>query len=266
MSVKVETLAFEKLLKDYAEIRETTIPQAVAINARLLCVELARRTQAFGEDEKVGTERVRKDISNIIKPPVYFLKFLSKTQSERLKKTLTKNFQSRNWPALKSTLSAVGMGGDAFTVVESGNFAGIHRENRNQKTGRTFKRPKQFYLAADSSSLFNYIKDRQKKVGLAKSGWAACAKQLPKVVSGSMTRGIPRWVTSKLQDFTFGRVEDRTSNIFNPVIVLTNTLPWADRVITPVEQLNATQIVARKMKNQMARILKSRTTKLAEAA
>jgi hypothetical protein len=115
-------------------------------------------------------------------------------------------------------------------------------------------------------ALKEFVALQQAKVGIAKSGWAACAKQLPKIVSGALTRGIPRWVTNKLGDFSFGRVEDRTGNIFNPTIVLTNSLPWADKVISPVEQLNAAQIVARKMKTQMARILKSRTTTLAEAA
>jgi hypothetical protein len=59
---------------------------------------------------------------------------------------------------------------------------------------------------------------------------------------------------------------DNTDDKNNPRISLTNTSKYADKVISPVEQLNAAQIVARKMKTQMARILKSRTTKLAEAA
>jgi len=49
---KFESLKFEQIMKDYAEIREVTIPDAVMLNARLLCVELARRTQPFGADDK----------------------------------------------------------------------------------------------------------------------------------------------------------------------------------------------------------------------
>ena len=261
---KFENLKFEQIMKDYATIRETTIPDAVHMNARLLCVEFARRTQAFGKDENVGTERVRKDISNIIKPPVYFLQFLGKTQSERLKKSLTKNFNARNWTGLKSTLAAVGMGSEAFTVVDGGNFSTIHRENRNPKTGRAFKRPKQFYLAADSSALFNYIKERQKMVGFAKAGWAECAMKLKKVISRSQTYDFEKWWVRNKPGT--GSVQDNTSNIFAPTVMLTNSLPWADSVLRTTEQLNGMAFVAQKMKKQMERILKHRQTKLQEAA
>lgn len=251
-------------MSDYATIRETTIPDAVHMNARLLCAEFARRTQAFGKDEKVGTERVRKDISNIIKPPVYFLQFLGKTQSERLKKSLTKNFQARKWTELKSTLAAVRMGSDAFTVAESDDYAGIHRDNRNSKTGRAFKRPKKFYLAADSTSLFNYIKERQQKVGYAKAGWAECALQLKKVISRSQTYDFEKWWLRNKPGT--GSVQDNTSNMFRPTVTLTNSLPWADSVLRYTEQLKGAEIVSSKMKKQMEKILKKRQTKLQEAA
>lgn len=262
---KLTNLKFEKIMKDYAEIRETTIPDAVHMNARLLCVELARRTQAFGhESEEQQNERIRKDISNIIKPPVYFLKFLEKTTSEKLKASLKKNYFANRWSVLSETLAKVGMGSEAFTVVGSDAMRGIHQENRSKSTGRTYKRPSKFYLASDSSALSNYIAERQKLAGLAKSGWAECANQLRKVVSGALTRGIKPWVTRHSKGF--GSVTDNTGNLFRPTVTLTNSIPWADKVIRPSEQLMAQSVVAEKMKNQMARILKGRITKLQEAA
>jgi len=262
---KLTNLKFEKIMADYLKIREVTIPEAVHANARLLCVELARRTQAFGNDsEDQQNERIRKDISNIIKPPAYFLKFLSKTKNPRLQAALRKNYQENDWTAISGILSKVGMGFDAFAVVDSGGMRSIHKENRNPKTGRVYKRPQKFYLASDSTSLANYIAERQKLAGLAKSGWAECANQLKKVVSGSMTRGIPKWVTRHSKGF--GSVTDNTGNPFRPSVTLTNTIPWADSVIRSSEQLMALSVVAEKMKNQMSRILKGRITKLAEAA
>ncbi len=252
-------------MKDYAEIRETTIPNAVHMNARLLCVELARRTQAFGhESEEQQNERIRKDISNIIKPPVYFLKFLQKTTSEKLQSSLRKNYFASRWTVLAEILAKVGMGSDAFTLVGSDAMRTIHTENRSKSTGRTYKRPNKFYLASDSSALSNYIAERQKLAGLAKSGWAECANQLRKVGSGALTRGIKPWVTRHSKGF--GSVSDNTGNLFRPTVTLTNSIPWADKVIRPSEQLMAVNIVAVKMKNQMARILKGRQTKLQEAA
>ena len=265
MKFKLTNLKFEQIMKDYAKIREVTIPDAVHANARLLCVELARRTQAFGTDsEEQQNERIRKDISNIIKPPVYFLKFLEKTKSEKLKASLKKNFFANRWSVLAETLAKVGMGSEAFTLVGGDAMRGIHQENRNKSTGRVFKRPSKFYLAQDSSALHSYIAERQKLAGLAKSGWAECANQLRKVGSGSLTRGIPKWITRHARGF--GSVSDNTGNLFNPTVTLTNSIPWADKVIRSTEQLMAQNVVAEKMKKQMAMILKKRITKLQEAA
>ena len=62
---KFESLKFEQIMKDYATIREVTIPDAVMINARLLCVELGRRTQPFGIDDKAkltGEKAITRDL------------------------------------------------------------------------------------------------------------------------------------------------------------------------------------------------------------
>lgn len=262
---KLTNLKFEQIMKDYSTIRETTIPSAVHMNARLLCVELARRTQAFGHDsEGQQNERIRKDISNIIKPPIYFLKFLNKTRSPRLQESLKKNYFAQRWSTLSEILRAVGMGSDAFSLVGSDSVRSVHESNRNKNTGRAYKRPNKFHLATDSTTLHNYIAERQRLAGLAKSGWAECATQLRKVVSGALTRGIPKWVTRHKKGL--GNVSDQTGNPFRPTVILTNKLPWASSVIRPSEQLMAQSVVAEKMKKQMAMILKKRQTKLQEAA
>ena len=270
MSVKVETLAFEKLLKDYAEIRETTIPKAVAMNARLLCVELARRTQPFGTEDKTGRAAVARDILGGKKRYGLFAPITSFMEAN------AKEYGSGNIRLFAKKDGTV-YGTDRahfLTSATTATLRSIHKQsfkNGNMSSAGSSTRDIGRWKFIDKyfvpeKALKEFVALQQAKVGIAKSGWAACAKQLPKIVSGALTRGIPRWVTNKLGDFSFGRVEDRTGNIFNPTIVLTNSLPWADKVISPVEQLNAAQIVARKMKTQMARILKSRTTTLAEAA
>lgn len=256
---KFENLKFEQIMKDYATIREKTIPDAVHLNARLLCAEFARRTQPFGKDENVGKERVRKDISYIIKPPIYFLQFTQKTINQRFKKNLEKLFYARNWTALQEVLKKAHFGSEAFTVVNSGSMPATHKENRNPKTGRAF-RPHKFYLASDSTDLNKYINEIQKRVGLAKSVWAECANKLRKVIGRSQTYDFEKWW---LRNQTgFGEVEDRTENTSTPTVVLTSRLPWADQVLRPSEQLNGMALVAQKMKRQMEIILKKRQLKL----
>ncbi len=259
-------------MKDYAKVLEKSLPETVHTNARLLCVELARRTQAFGhESEEQQNERIRKDISNIIKPPVYFLKFLSQTTSERLKANLRKSYFSNQWTKIAATLAQVGMGSEAFTPVSGNEMRRIHEEHRNHKTGRTYKRPHKFYLATDSTSLNDYITERKKAAGISKSAWAECAEGLKKVVKGSMSRGIKPWVRRHARGL--GTVTDKTENIVllgtsarpmfqvknkRPSVVLTNSILWADKVIRPSEQLMAMNVVAEKMKKQMETILKKR--------
>lgn len=269
---KLTNLRFERIMYDYATILEKTLPEAVHTNARLLCVELARRTQAFGhESEEQQKERIRKDISHIIKPPVYFLKFLQKTTSEKLKAYLKKNYSANRWSVLSETLAKVGMGSEAFTTVNSDAMRGIHEENRNPKTGRAYRGIHKFYLAQESTQLHKYIAERQKAAGISKSGWSECAEGLKKVVKGSMSRGIPPWVTRHKRGL--GTVVDKSDNVVSlgtsarpmfktsnkrPSVVLINSIPWADKVIRPSEQLMALNIVAEKMKKQMETILKKR--------
>jgi hypothetical protein len=280
MSVKVETLAFEKLLKDYAEIRETTIPKAVAMNARLLCVELARRTQPFGNKtggEKIGEKAITKDI------------FGGRRSSGKGKSRAglfapISDFMAANaeeYPSgnirlfVKKDGTVYGTDRAHFLPgASASDIASIHRSNfvngrmsaaggDTRDIGR-WKFINKYYVP--KSELDAFVATRFARVGLAKSGWAWCAKLLKNPVKGSATRGIPKWVTRHLGDYGLGQVVDNTDDKNNPRISLTNTSKYADKVISPVEQLNAAQIVARKMKTQMARILKSRATTLAEAA
>ena len=269
---QLTNLKFEQIMKDYATVLEKTLPETVHTNARLLCVELARRTQAFGhESEEQQNERIRKDISNIIKPPVYFLKLLSKTTSERLKANLRKAYFANQWTKIAASLAAVGMGSESFTPVSSSAMRIVHQLNRNKNTGRTFKRPQKFYIATDSTSLHDYITERQKAAGVSKSAWAECAEGLKKVVKGSMSRGIKPWVKRHVRGL--GTVVDKTANTVllgtsdrpmfqvknkNPSVVITNSIPWADKVIRPSEQLMAMNVVAEKMKKQMEIIIKKR--------
>jgi hypothetical protein len=281
MPVKVETLEFEKLLKDYAEIRETTIPKAVAMNARLLCVELARRTQPFGNKtggEKIGEKAIAKDIyggrrsSTKGKGRAGLFAHVTPRQV-----AYADNFSSSDYITVHATKGGSVYGIDRAHFLpdaSTSDIASIHRANfvngrmsaaggDTHNIGR-WKFINKYFVP--KSALEGFVAAQYAKVGIAKSGWAWCAKLLKNPVKGSATRGIPKWVTRHLGDYGLGQVVDNTDDKNNPRISLTNTSKYADKVISPVEQLNAAQIVARKMKTQMARILKSRTTKLAEAA
>ena len=127
--------------------------------------------------------------------------------------------------------------------------------SRTRTTGRWKFLDKMF---VSKETLDEYIQKAIKKVGIAKAGWANCALQLKKVNKGKLTQGIPPWVMRHTGDFKNGNTEDLTSDIKNPRVVMTNTTPWANNVISENEQANAIAVVVVKMKNQLNRILKNR--------
>ena len=278
--IKLENLKFEQIMKDYATILETTIPDAVHLNARLLCVEFARRTQPFGNktgEEKIGEKAISRDLlgrgggikgknrAGIFAPLTPFM------QEHALFNNTSENIRlfARKDGTVYGTDRAHFMP-DASTST----IRGIHKSNfvngrmsaaggDTRDIGR-WKFINRYFVMPDT--LKDYIAIQHAKVGIAKSGWAYCATLLKKIVSGSLTRGIPAWVTRHIGDYGNGRVTDNTGSLDHPHVILTNTSKYADKVLRETEKLQGLSIVAGKMKKQMETILKKRKLKLQEAA
>ena len=267
-------------MKDYAKIREVTIPDAVHANARLLCVELARRTQPFGDKtggEKVGEKAITRDLlgrggghkgknrAGLFAPLTPFMQ----------EHALFYNSSDNIWLFAKKDGTVYGT--DKAHFMHDASFStmrGLHKSNfvdgkmsaaggDTHNIGR-WKFINKYFVMPDL--LKEYIAAQHAKVGRAKAGWAYCATRLRKVVSGEMTRGIPGWVTRHIGDYGNGKVTDNTANLDRPHVILTNTIKYASSVLPISEQLMAQNVVAEKMKKQMEKILKYRQTKLQEAA
>ena len=279
---KFESLKFEQIMKDYAEIREVTIPDAVSLNARLLCVELARRTQPFGNDNaaKKGAEKaITRDLVGG--------RSSSAVHSQRRVGIFGAIGDAMNvaggyaWYKKGDNVRLfVGKDGFAYGTekmmfrpdASQSDMRSFHKKNfvngkmssagsKTRNIGRWKFLDKMF---VSKETLDEYIESTIKKVGIAKAGWANCALQLKKVNKGKLTQGIPPWVMRHTADFKNGNTEDLTSDIKSPRVVMTNTTPWASNVIPASEQLNALSVVATKMRNQMNQILKKRQKTLVE--
>lgn len=243
---------FSRLLDEYREIRQVDIPDAVQLHARLLAVELGRRTQPFGFDsQQVGETRVEKDIKQIVKVPAHLYGVAARLRSQGLAKRIRELTSSGAWSSLQTLLANARFG--AFEFI-GGDIGPVHRAHRAPNTGRTYRRADKLYVA-DSTSLQGYIDSMKRLVGLSKAGWAACASQLRQVNASSLTRGFPSWV---LRHNGSGRVANDTVNLQRPTVSMTNGTPWADRVVPLVEQVNALNNIAARMKRQMSMILKNR--------
>lgn len=260
MPIKLDNLKFQKLLDDYSSILGKTVPECVRINARLVAVELARRTQPFGNEQKPGENAVQNDIRKVFRLPI---ELHQRMASERLQKQIRKQVAAADWAAVRATMVAAHWATDFNFLSGQSEMKPVHQGYRD-KRGRVRKKDRHIFAAA-SGDVSAYIEAAKVRVGISKAGWAACAKQL-KTGAGAGTRGIPGWVTRHLAKRSNGEVRDNTGNQVHPHVFLTNTVPWVDQVLSPSQQLEALAIVGGKMKRQMETILKKRQTDLKEAA
>lgn len=272
-SIKFENLKFAEIMKDYATILEVTIPESVRINARLLAVEFSRRTQPFGFDDKShkqGQGAIKTDLlggkrtrgkgggrAGIFAPLTPFMEahaelydsgnirlFVKKDGS--VYGTDTAHFMPG---ASMSTLRGIHKG--AFVNGRMSAAGGDTRDIGRWKFINKYFVPPPVLDA--------YVTSQQAKVGIAKSGWAQCAKSIKN------TRGITaKWVLDHLKNYALGNVEDRTANKA-PTMVITNTCRYASDVLPTAQQLEGQNIVAGKMKKQMTKILKYRQKQIQEA-
>jgi hypothetical protein len=266
---KFEDVKFKKILEEYSQIRKVTIPDAVIFNARLLCVELSRRTQPFGNEpaKKVGEGAIVKDL-------------LGRSMQRA-------GIFSPIGPAMLNQSEEYANGNVRLFVKKDGTVYGTDKFHYRPDAGEADMRAfhKRFFVNGKMSSagsrtkdigrwkfiekmfvmpgtIDSYLQQRFKTVGWAKAGWAACAKELRKVFTGSAVKGIPDFV--RKIDSIHSDVIDKTNNVKEPSVVLINTTPYISRILPITEQLNALAVVKAKMKRQLSIVLKERKTTLTE--
>jgi len=271
---KFESVKFEQIMKDYAEIREVTIPDAVSVSARLLCVELARRTQPFGDDNKARETGEKAITGDLIgrKRRVGIFGAIGPAMTEAGGYSWYKTgdnvrlFVGKDGFAYgtEKTMFRPDASGSEMRAFHKKNFVNGKASSAGSYTrniGRWKFLDKMF---VSKETLDDYIKSTIKKVGIAKAGWANCALQLKKVNKGKLTADIPPWVIRHTADFKNGKTEDLTSDPKNPRVIMTNTTPWASSVITESEKHTAIGFVTSKMKKQIEYALKKRQKNLVE--
>jgi hypothetical protein len=252
-------------MEKYAEIRKKTIPDSIRIHARLLCVELSMRTQPFGKDDRGlnnGEAAITRDLVG-----------------KAMQRAGLFGIVSGNHTKYKTgNVRLFVFGGHAYgtdktfykpdaSIDEMRSFHRRHFVNgkvssagsRTIDTGR-WKFVEKMYV--NKATLDSYLDKVKKKVGIAKSGWASCANQIPKVIAGSMTRGIPPWVTRHQKNN--GSISDNSENPNNPTIVLRNTTPYASDTIPFTQIMIALTDVKVKCMKQLEMILKKQQTALTE--
>jgi hypothetical protein len=256
MPITVNADNLKDVMQQYADITGKGIPALMRSNARLCAVELANRTQPFSvgagrasSAKRSGETRTANDIGKVIKTTDRVREIISRTKSESLRKSLQMLADAKKWNDFRIVLQNVGFGSIEFISGQA--IKNAHKTNRSSRTGRTVNKPSTLYIA--TSGLAGYIREVVRRVGLSKSGWADCARQIGGV-NGDAGRGIPAF--AKRHKGGFGRVSEFISGA-NTKFTMTNSIPWADRVCPASEQRTALTIAKTKMINQMRRAIKA---------
>jgi hypothetical protein len=238
--VEIEVInGLDDILSRFDELVKDGVPDLVRRHARLLCVQLAHRTQPFSVGEKgkgkaynQSERRVDWDVKMIIRGNDQLMKIAEGLSSEKLRDRMETLIQSGNMEAVAKILESTGL------VVKKGNrpnlikgtakYKAAHRKGRNKRTGRAYKSQHVFNMAANQNQLTSYIKKAQKRIGYAKAGWADCARKI-NAINGDGARGIPAWAKSKKGGS--GRVVDMTRNSKNPSVSMTNEVGYVSRIL-----------------------------------
>jgi hypothetical protein len=266
---KFENIKFKAILEEYSQIRKVTIPDAVIFNARLLCVELSRRTQPFGNEQAkaVGEKAIVRDLLGRGMQRAGIFSVIGQAISNSYQEYATGNI--RLFVRKDGTVYGTDRAHFMPDATES-DMRAFHKRffvggkmssagSRTRDIGRWRFIEKMF---VPQGAMDSYTQARLKTVGWAKAGWASCAKELRKVFTGSAVKGIPNFV--RRHNSYNSDVIDQTSNAAEPSVTLINTTPYIDKILPITEQINALAVVKAKMKRQLETILKKRQKTLTE--
>jgi len=199
-------------------------------SGRALAVRLANATQPYGlnaQARKKGENAVLDDIVAITKP----LSRYWMDEAVRMKNLDPAAFRRRfTNKEGKVWLEEKNVELNSSTIKE------FHRSMRNKSSGRTstagmFDINIGRHKAANRGFILQvqqqkYIKETQKKVGIAKAGWAMCAADLGGFDSVTGVGKIQNWIQKLIAKYGSGSVI-----LTDKYVKLTNSIPWIGRAL-----------------------------------
>lgn len=253
VSFKIDDRQFQFALRRLALATRKEFGEVVRQQARLIAVNLAYQTQPFGDQQgkAQGTARVKRDIGRVYKSAgVAFDDIAKTTNGEASANQFWYFIKNRRMDMATEMLRRLNLDGYA-TDITIGNFdlGARHQQARTGSRKGVSRRRKIDFIVTNPGQLSSYIKKIQQRVGTAKGGWAACAKQI------GGTRGIPGWVSRQTQRLAGGAVVDNTRNSSNPFVAMTNSVPWIDKCLNGGQMQRAFDIQREKMMSYIDRVI-----------
>jgi len=261
ISIKLQDVRFRQKLSNYYSGHVISSSKILRAQARLLAENLAFQTQPFGKDQKqkqMGEMAVERDIRRVYKTAgeiglsdrlSYSIRQATKGQDKN--KSQTPDNMARAFVSLISRgkyseatklLQRVGVSQQEITQIPIGKMDGgqAHQSARHGSRKRVSSNQLPLRIVS-SGQIKTYINKIRKNVGIAKAGWAACAR----VVGG--TRGIPQWVTRNIGRAGGGTVADSSMDKSRPRVVLLNNVPWINQCLSTSQLSQAVRIQYEKM-------------------
>lgn len=244
--------------------------------ARLVAVNLAFQTQPFGGSKAMtaagssgreqGEGAVARDIRAVIKVPSDLFAEIN-AQSVSAAKAFSLFMKNRRYAEAGALLNRLNI--STFSQIKAGPMDGqIHENARRQipQRPRIPRKPKPLLVTSDVNELKAYIKQVQKKVGIAKAGWAACAQQLGGTggrmsAFGGQQQAVPAWVKRHVGGRASGSVADQADRTFNARVVMFNHVPWVSKCLTEKEAQRALDIQREKMLLRLGYIFEAEAAK-----
>ncbi len=227
---KIDTRGSDELFAKMGWTIKNSVPGFLRQEARLTAVELARRTQPFGDGatpRAVGQAATTADIYRIYATPG---KAYDDIKGAIEKSDFWRAVKTSAWTKATTILSRSGNTLKGISILSFDGGAS-HRQLRNNQ-GRIPKSQKPTMIVKNPSALKSYVDAEVKKVGEGKGGWATCAK----VLGG--TRGIPGWVSR--QNSPAQVVESYKAELSS--VTMTNQVPYASEILSEDEKQNAIDI------------------------
>lgn len=238
---KVDCREFTEALTRFQRETKLGWAEVIQMQTRLLVERLIEWTPPFGKDkaaQRRGAARVEQDIRRVFVPAKDVPFLVKEIAQRRLQEFSQRNdfhgfhfrnskiqkaWDNENWAALEIIFTRSQK--RKMRELEISQVPDPSRHQAARIAGRVPKHQRRRSIIRRASALSAYIKKVQKRVGAAKSGWIPAAKFL----KGK----FPQWV---IQATLLGSIRDRSSNLINPSIVISNEVAYVSDIFSSSKQ------------------------------
>lgn len=277
---------FSKALVNFYREFGGDLAKIIRAQARLISVNLVFQTQPFGgsrptpgqqageqvSGKKLGEGAIQRDINDLYTTPERIF-YMIREMSLGAAKGFMAMVKSRRFLQAKALLDRLQISG--LRSMDVGDFDGgaLHQARLRPVPGRPRirKNQKPELIVPDQKSIDTYTKEIQKRVGMAKAGWAHCAQQLGGTagqtstdVAGKQQVMVPRWVKKHAGNPSVGKVNDQSRARPNAYVEMTNTVPWIDKCLSVGQMQASLDIQREKMETAIEKAAEYRARKFGE--